>query len=128
MAAFVPPKPGGWSAEDKLTSAQMNALQANIVTADAKSVNGADGGVYDPTAPVDIQRFAGRVRVGSVLLIDDYKSLQVGPQAVSFELSMVPRHIDMPYDTAIGLPTWNSSFGSGGGCVSWRNDWPPRSV
>lgn len=33
--AFVSPKPGGWNAQDKLTSAQMNALQVNIADADA---------------------------------------------------------------------------------------------
>jgi hypothetical protein len=33
--AFVTPKPGGWNAQEKLTSLQMNSLQANIVTADA---------------------------------------------------------------------------------------------
>ncbi len=32
---FVPPKPGGWNLEDKLTAAQMTALQAAIIAADA---------------------------------------------------------------------------------------------
>lgn len=118
--AFVPPKPAGWGTDEKLTSAQMNALQANIAAADAQTVNGVTGGVYTPGAPVDIQRLAGRVRASETLLLDHYESLQVAGEAVSFEHSMVPRFIDPDYAlSTFNVPTWQCTTGSAGGCVSW---------
>ena len=41
-------KAGGWSSEELLTSAQMNALQSELI----KAVDGAGGGTYTLTAPL----------------------------------------------------------------------------
>jgi hypothetical protein len=50
MANFPRVNPGGWPANDPLTSAQTNQLDTNV----SKCVNGDDGSDHTPAAPVRI--------------------------------------------------------------------------
>lgn len=45
---IAPVKPGGWALEERLTSAQMNALQAQMVNA----IDGVNGGSYAPAGDI----------------------------------------------------------------------------
>ena len=60
---LVDTKPGGWALNEVLTSAQMNALKAELL----KAIDGQDGGTYSLTAPLIID--GDEFHVGDILRV-----------------------------------------------------------
>lgn len=60
---FVRANAIGWGLYEELTHDQMNVLDTNA----ANGVDGAEGGAYAPSADIDIDGLAGKIKTGSVL-------------------------------------------------------------
>lgn len=117
---LAPAKPGGWSLNEILTSAQLNALQAEVV----KAIDGASGGSYTPAAPLSLDgtiNIAGgtlnvktgadaivesggdlRIKTGAIATVEDIGTLRVADQDATVDVALAGCGVSF----ASGSPGW----------------------